>query len=308
MTRPRRVVKGQMWAVVRRTHERRGLLRPEPWVRELVAYALAIAQEKTGVRLIAFEAMSNHIHLVVEDTPGRLPDFMNELDEMVAKAANVQWGRRDSLWERSGCKWTALLTPEAVEESVAYAILNCVEAGLVATPQAWGGFVTLPEMLGTTIEVPRPGLRYFSTRSRAPESATLCIAVPSTHAHLDRATWARRIARRVDNEQAAIVRRVGKGKFAGMAKVLATPLDWKPASTEVLSSVTPPAKAGAVPGAAELIRGYRELRRAFLRAYNTAYARLRAAGQAAFPEGTWRWLRECGQRSHEPSEPYFAAA
>jgi len=304
-------VKGQVWAIVRRTHERRGLLRPEPWVKELFAYALAIAQERTGVRLLAFEAMSNHIHLVVEDTPGRLPDFMNELDELVAKAANAEWGRRDSLWERSGCKWTALLTPEAIEESVAYTILNCVEAGLVASPQAWGGLVTLPEMLGTTIEVPRPKLRYFSKRSKAPESATLCISVPSTHRHMDRDGWVHRIAKRVDNEQAAIVRRVGKGKFAGMAKVLATPLDWKPASGEELFAVTPPAKAGAVPGARELIRNFRELRHAFFLAYYEAYDTLRAVGQAAFPEGTWRWPRECGQRYLEAAalaEPAALAA
>jgi len=60
--------------------------------------------------------------------------------------------------------------------------------------------------------------------------------------------------------------------------------------------VTPPAKAGAVPGARELIRSFRELRHAFFLAYYEAYDMLRVVGQAAFPEGTWRWPRECGQR------------
>lgn len=308
MTKPRRVEKGQVWMVVRRAHERRGLLRPEPWLEELFRYALAVAQERTGVRVLAFEAMSNHFHLVVEDATGRLPDFMNELDELVARAANAEWGRRDALWERAGAKWTALLTPEAIEESVAYTILNCVEAGLVASARAWGGYVTLPGALGTEEVVTRPDLRFFTERTKMPETATLRISVPTTHEASGASAWQRRIAQRVERGEAEAVKRIGKGKFLGMEAVLAKPIDWKPSTSEELSSETPPAKAGAVPDGKSLLRGYRELRRAFLRAYAAAYEELRAVGTAVFPPGAWRWPRECGQTCADPPEAFSAAA
>lgn len=277
-------------------------------MKELFKYALAVAQERTGVRVLAFEAMSNHFHLVVEDTPGRLPDFMNELDELVARAANAEWGRRDALWERAGAKWTALLTPEAIEESVAYTILNCVEAGLVASAKAWGGYVTLPGALGTEEVVARPDLRFFTERTKMPETATLRTSVPTAHETLGASGWQRRIAQRVERGEAEAVRRVGKGKFAGMEAVLARPIDWKPSSDEELFGETPPAKAGAVPEAKSLLRGFRELRRAFLRAYTAAYLELRAAGTAVFPAGAWRWPRECGQMCADPPGAHSAAA
>lgn len=308
MTTPRRVVKGQVWAVVRRTHEREFLLRPEPWMAELFAYALAIAQQKTGVRLLAFEAMSNHIHIVVEDTPGRLPDFMNELNELVARAVNAEIGRRDSLWEGAGAKWTALLTPEAIEESVAYTILNCVEAGLVPVARAWGGMVTLPESLGTERVVRRPALRFFSERTVMPEEVTLRIDVPTAHARLDADAWRSRVARRVKSGEAGHQRRIGKGNFAGMAKVLARPRNSRPATEEPLREPTPVAKAGTVANAKELIRGYRELYRGFLRSYVAAYDVLRQAGRAVFPWGTWRWHCQGGQACADPPRTLQAVA
>ncbi len=308
MTTPRRVVKGQVWAVVRRTHERELLLRPEPWLAELFAYALAIAQQKTGVRLIAFEAMSNHIHVVVEDIPGRLPDFMNELNELVARAVNSEIGRRDSLWEGAGAKWTALLTPEAIEESVAYTILNCVEAGLVPVARAWGGFVTLPGTLGTERIVRRPELKFFTDRTVMPEEVTLRIDVPTTHAGLGAHAWRQRIGRRVKNGEAEHQARIGKGNFAGMAKVLARPRRSRPTTDEPLRSSTPLAKAGAVPNARSLISGYRELYRAFLKSYRSAYEILRDAGKAIFPWGTWRWHRQGGQGCADPPRTLQAVA
>lgn len=308
MTRPRRVVKGQVWAVVRRTHERRFLLRPEPWLAELFAYALAIAQQKTGVKLLAFEAMSNHIHAVVEDTTGRLPDFMNELDELVAKAVNAEIGRRDSLWEGAGAKWTALLTPEAIEESVAYTILNCVEAGLVPVARAWGGFSTLPESLGTERVVRRPALRYFTERSVMPEEVTLRIEVPTSHVRMGPEAWARRIGALVRRGEAEHQARIGKGNFAGMSKVLARSRDTKAATREELRAPTPMAKAGSVANAKALIDGFRELFGHFLKAYHAAYEVFRAEGRALFPWGTWRWHRQAGQRCADPPPTLRAVA
>lgn len=308
MTIPRRVVKGQVVAVVRRTHERRGLLRPEPWLKELFPYAIAVAQERTGVLVLAFEAMSNHIHLVVEDVEGRLPDFMKRLDEMVAKVVNAERKRRDTLWEGAGAKWTVLLTPEAIEESVAYTILNCVDAGLVPQAKAWGGFVTHPEMFGRDQVVERPKLRYFSQRSKAPATAVLRIGIPSLHAQRGVADWVRRIQERVAAGQEAVRRRMGKGQFAGMKAVLARSLDWKPSTDEALGSPTPVAKAGGVAEAKALITAFRTLRASFLNAYRLAYEELLRTGTAVFPQGTWRWHREIGLPCKGPPAELSAAA
>jgi len=308
VTIPRRVVKGQVVAVVRRTLERRGLLRPEPWVKLLFAYAVALAQEKTGMHVLAFEAMSNHIHLVVEDVDGRLPDFMKELDELVAKAVNAERQRRDTFWEGAGAKWTVLLTPEAIEESVAYTILNCVDAGLVADAKAWGGFVTLPTMLAREQVVERPKLRYFSERSKAPATAVLRIDVPSAHATLGPDGWQRLIAKRVAAGEDEIRLRVGKGQFAGMEAVLARSVDWRPSTEEALGSPTPAAKAGNVAEAKVLIKAFRTLRAWFLNAYRLAYDELRQAGTTVFPEGTWRWHHEARLPCSGPPTEMSAAA
>ena len=41
-----------------------------------VGYCLAHAQTKTGVKIHASIAMSNHVHHVVTDPDGRLPEFV----------------------------------------------------------------------------------------------------------------------------------------------------------------------------------------------------------------------------------------
>lgn len=65
---------------------------PSPELNEVVRFALARAQNMTGVRVHGWVAMSNHIHLVVTDVYGERPRFMELFDAERAKAASSASG------------------------------------------------------------------------------------------------------------------------------------------------------------------------------------------------------------------------
>ena len=75
MTLPRPIIPGQTVMVTRRCTQRQFLLRPSPLVNSILGFCLAVAAQRYGVRLHAFCFFSNHVHLVVTDVEGALPEF-----------------------------------------------------------------------------------------------------------------------------------------------------------------------------------------------------------------------------------------
>jgi putative transposase len=55
------------------------LLRPDAAVTQILLYALAISARRFGLEVHALCAMSSHVHLVVTDVEGRLPQLSRVL-------------------------------------------------------------------------------------------------------------------------------------------------------------------------------------------------------------------------------------
>ena len=83
----------------------------------LVGAALARAQEKCGVEIIAVIVMSNHIHLVIRTPRKNCAEFMRIFKSNVARAVNRMTGRRGPLWARRADIQPALDETAAAERT-----------------------------------------------------------------------------------------------------------------------------------------------------------------------------------------------
>ena len=83
---PRRILPGTTYLITRRTVQRTFLLRPSRQLNQAFLYCLAYAAERYGIGVHAFCVMSNHMHLVVTDPRGTLPQFMQWLNLFPARS------------------------------------------------------------------------------------------------------------------------------------------------------------------------------------------------------------------------------
>ena len=128
---PRRIVAGQTYLITRRCSERRFLLRPDPRTEEIFLYCLAEAAERFGIRVIAWVAMSNHYHAVVEDPEGVLPAFLCHLHKMTARALNARWSRWENFWSAEPTCAVRLVEGADVLDKTVYALANPIADHLV---------------------------------------------------------------------------------------------------------------------------------------------------------------------------------
>ncbi len=299
MTRPVRIPIGGYWMITRRTLMRTFMLTPHGWVRELFAYAITRASNDTGVEVIGGSCMSSHYHLVVFDPRGDLPRFVGLLNELLARAGNAELERRDYFFESGGPHCMPLLTTEAIEEALVYALANPCEARLVARSRAWGGWQTQPAALGTTRVVARPRLRFFSERSVSPEEAVLTLHVPATHTRLGAAGFRALIAKRLKAREDEL-HRENEGRYLGMDKVLSFRWTDTAQCYEAGGAPGPKAKAGRVEEAPEIHRDYKAVLAVFWASHREAYEAMRSGEPAVFPYGTYHWRVFAGQACADP--------
>ena len=140
MSKPRQILPGKSYLITRRCIQRQFLLRPSAVVNRVFLFCLAYASSKYKIDVHAAVALSNHCHLVITDTEGRLPKFMQWLDLYVAKCINVMLGRSGALWEPERYSDVQLIEDQDVLEKMLYTLVNPVEAGLVRWGDEWPGF------------------------------------------------------------------------------------------------------------------------------------------------------------------------
>ncbi len=131
MTAPRRVVPGTRYLLTRRSSERRFFLRPSRTVNHILRYVLAVATQRYGVALHAFCVLSTHLHLVLTDVKGNLPEFERYLHSLIARSINALHGHFESFWAPGSYSAVALLASEDVVSKCAYVLCNPTTAGLV---------------------------------------------------------------------------------------------------------------------------------------------------------------------------------
>ena len=114
MGQSRKVVPGTTYLITRRCADRRFYLRPDEATRHIIAYCLARAARATGVKVHVVCAMSNHIHLVVTDVNGLLPQFSARLFREIALCIKAHRGVRERVWAAGSYSAVELVTERAV--------------------------------------------------------------------------------------------------------------------------------------------------------------------------------------------------
>jgi REP element-mobilizing transposase RayT len=142
LVHPRNVRPGATYLITRRCIERRFLLRPSQLTNQIIEYCLGVAAERSGVELHVFCAMSNHVHAVLTDVEGRLPEFLHHFHRNVAVALNASLGRTENVWSVGQTSAVELGDEWDILEKMAYVVANPTAAGLLRSPQKWPGVIT----------------------------------------------------------------------------------------------------------------------------------------------------------------------
>jgi REP element-mobilizing transposase RayT len=202
-------------------------------------YVLAIAASRFGVQVHAFCVMSNHFHLVLTDTYGRLPAFSQYLDSLVARAMNFFLGRSENFWEPSSYSAVRLVTPQDIIEKTAYVLANPVAAGLVPHGKDWPGLWSGTDAVDAeSIEAVRPDL-FFKKNGSMPQTVQLHLTrPPGFDTTADFVTQVAETLAAAEDAAAASLRKAGKG-FLGVAKVLAQHPFARPATEERFGTLKP---------------------------------------------------------------------
>jgi len=197
------------------------LLRPSAKVNQILRFCLAVAAQRTGVLIHAYGALSDHVHAVVTDVHGNLPDFMGWFDEFVAKCVNVELGRWGSFWESKPYSRVHLVDEEDVLRRLCYTCTNPVSAFLVRSARDWPGAISLPEEMGGEPQLIERPEGFFRKNGPVPESCLLQLTVPpQLERHGEKAIEL--VRQRIDEKEQALSKDAkARGKrFLGRLKVL----------------------------------------------------------------------------------------
>ncbi len=296
MTAPRSIVPGQTYLLTRRCSERRFFLRPDVVTTRIFLYCLAEAAERFGIRVLAWMAMSNHYHAVVEDPQGVLPRFLAHFHKLSARSLNARWGRWENLWAAEQASAVRLIERGDVLDKVVYALANPVADHLVERALEWPGTSSLAALDGRRLRLGRP-MSFFSEDGVMPETVSLEARVPSGWPG-GREAWSEAVREGVGRaEVAARKERAAMGKRVVGARAIRDALpNHRPTTREPRRNLRP--QLACRNGALRIV----ELRA--LKLFRSAYAEARAlfiAGlDVLFPWGTYKLVHELGARCRPP--------
>ena len=285
------VLPASSYLVTRRCSERRFFLLPSELTNQIFLYCMAIAAERTGVLVHAFCVLSNHYHLVVTDRDARLPECMQLMNGLIARALNASRGRWEQCFEAGGASYSAvrLESPETLLEKLLYTLANPVSSGLVRHAHTWPGLWSRPRdlMAEPLVAVrPRQFFRDEDDDGQMPLTASLRLARPPGFDDLSDDALRELIAGRLlqrENELTATAASEGRA-FLGVKTVLAQHWNDAPTTREPRRKLDPRvAERDPLRRIAALARLLD-----FWRDYRLAWLRFAAGDRAAiFPEGTY---------------------
>ena len=285
MSSPRQVIPGDTSFVSRRCFDRLFLLRPDDYVTKVFLYCLGYAAGMCNILIHGFVAMSNHFHLLLTDPDGRLPEFMERFDSLVARALNAHWGRWESFFAPGSYSAVRLQTFEDCMSKLVYILTNPVLAGLTDHARRWTGATSVRWGYGESRTFSRPDGGFFRSSSALPAEVTLRLAplpgFEARAAELDELVRERVIGR--ETEIRAQFAAEGR-PFKGMDEVLRCDPEDRPRTREPrrrmnprVAGADPDVRLAAIAGLTSFRRDYRRARQEYL------------GGNRAvvFPAGTW---------------------
>jgi putative transposase len=288
MTQPRYIVPGMTVMVTRRTLLRTFLLRPDPQLREIYLYCLAVLTARFGIQVHVPVLMSTHEHLMITDTRGELPLFLREFHRTIALCVKALRGWNGPVWDHERASVVRLETSESIIQMAAYMIANPVAAGLVRKSSDWPGVSIAPEQMGRRRwTIVRPSVYFDRTNSLWPEAATLELTLPGNMTMSEdevRAAVAYQLAQ-AEASAAADVRARGVA-FLGRDRACRCSPFRRATSHEPKNALNPTFAVGK--GQREAFAKAINALRAFRCAYRDALTRWRNGVRTVlFPAGTW---------------------
>ncbi len=301
MTHPRYILRDNTLMVTRRTLRRHHLFRPDPAIRQLYLYTLAVCARQCGVLVHAVTLMSTHEHLVVTDPEGQLPDFLHRLHRLVALGTKKLRKWEGSTWDHQRPSVVRLLTDQAIIEKLAYVMANPVKAGLVRRARDWPGITVLPNELGRrTWRIERPDFFFDPKNSKWPETVELSITIPPSLEQSYRPDEIRRaVSQELQNQEklAAEDVRLRGLHVLGSQRVRRLSPYRRAISPEPLVGRNPTFAVGR--GQIKMFLQAAVELRGFRRAYRRALAAWRSGlRDVVFPQGTWNMCRMHGAAVH----------
>lgn len=279
MTAPRQFLPGATYLVTRRCDQGRCYLRPDKLTTMILGYLIARTAARTSVKVHAYCAMSNHLHLVVSDPLATLPGFLQDVDSLAARALNARYGRSGYFWEEGTFNSLLLDSPEDVLDRCAYVLANPVTAGLVRRARQWPGLWSAPERIGEPQVFERPG-HFFKKTGQTPSQAKLTLEVPPGCGAA--AEFRARLAEELRAREEKVARE--RRSFLGVARVLRQRVLDGPARPKPIRGLRPRFAARSHHRRMELASRLKE----FLADYQEALAAWRSGlREVVFPAGTY---------------------
>ena len=290
MTAPRRVIPGTTYLLTRRCARRQLLLRPSAIVNQIILFCIAFAAKRTGMVIHAVVALSNHIHIVLTDPEGRIPEFTQWLFEYTAKCRNASLGRWENLWSSDPPSQLPLESPEDILDKLLYVFTNPTAAALVHKAELWPGVITKPQdFKDGPIEVQRPEV-FFRASGPMPASVNLDIQRPSGFDDMTTDEFIDMVSDELELREADIRlqhRLAGKTILGRKAVLAQDPFDY-PVGMEPRRNLDPKVAAKDKWHRVELLRRNAD----WYLAYDEALERFQAGEHdVLFPAGTYWMVR-----------------
>ena len=298
MPLPRQVLPGRTYMITRRCTQRQYLLRPDSATNNAFLYCLAVAAQRTGVRVIFTATESNHHHTGIYDPLGTYPDFIEHFHKLLAKCMNSLRGRWENFWSSEQTSVLRLVDSADVLDKMVYALTNPVKDNLVATVTEWPGVNAYDAILrGGNITAQRPG-HFFRADGPMPASATMTFDRPPGFEDRSHEEFTDMVRNRVGaaEAEAEAKRRATGARVLGRQGILAQ--DWQdsPNSHSPRRQLNPHVAAKNKWSRIEALQRNKDFGIGYRRALE---AFRRGVKDTLFPVGTY-WLRRFAAAICEP--------
>ena len=292
---------------------------PKPVVRRIVDFCFAVVstryRNEYGMEFYEFEFLSTHYHLVANNASGRITDFLQDLNSLIASSLNALRGKSGAFFDRAPGIQTVLGDAKVFEHCV-YTLANAVAAGIVHKTTRWKGSNSLRYEYGQEYAVSKPrvglwstkaqhkrrrssqrsGRAAFADRSTLPATAVLKLDRPPIMPELSDAELRARIRDALRLREAETAKKRAGKPALGMTAALKIHWSTVPRGGEELFGRTPTLSTAT----REQRIAMKQLRKKFIREYRAALARWNAGERnVVFPAGTVRMRL----RHKVPTEP-----
>ncbi len=300
---------------------------PTPVVRDVIDFCFGVVstryRNEYGMEFYEYEFLSTHYHLVANNASGRITDFLQDLNALIARELNAVRGTSGAFFDRQPGIQTVLGDDKVFQHCV-YTLANAVAAGLVHRTAHWKGSNSLRFEYSKDYVVARPsvglwskkrqhrkrrssqrsGRAAFAGRSTLPNTAVIRLDRPPIMHDLSDAELRARIREALAVEEALVAtKRAGK-PVLGMKAALKIHWSTVPKKGEELFGLNPTLSTETDDQRIAM----KVVRVEFLVAYQVALDRWNAGERdVVFPAGTVR-MRLRHKAATEPIPALLRAA